>query len=64
MRFFYEIELFKIVGRNKIKSFGLGHICYLFVGLKILGCSSIGEVLQNFFKKKILKLFIYFCKFM
>jgi hypothetical protein len=60
MRFFYEIELFKIVGRNKIKSFGLGHICYLFVGLKILGCSSIGEVLQNFFKKKNIEIIYLF----
>jgi len=37
MRIFYEIELFKIVGRNWIKSIGLWHICCLFAGLKISG---------------------------
>jgi hypothetical protein len=36
MRIFYKIELFKIVGRNKIKSTGLWYIYFLFAGLKIL----------------------------
>jgi hypothetical protein len=36
MRIFYEIELFKIIGRNWIKSTDLWHICCLFTRLKKL----------------------------
>jgi hypothetical protein len=39
MKIFYKIKLFKIVGRNKIKSTSLWHVCCLSIGLKILGSS-------------------------
>jgi len=49
MRIFYEIELFKIVGRNWIKSTGLWHICCLFAGLKISGSLLYRGGAANFF---------------
>ena len=36
MRIFYKIELFKSIGRSKIKLTSLWHTYCLFVGLKIL----------------------------
>ena len=47
MRIFYEIELFKIVGRNRIKSTSLWHIYCLFVGL-ILGRYTYREGVAEF----------------
>jgi hypothetical protein len=59
MRILYEIELFKIVGRNIIKSTGLWHICYLFAGLKILGRLPYMGGAAEFLLKKM-KLLIFF----
>jgi len=59
MKIFYKIKLFKIVGRNKIKSTSLWHVCCLSVGLKILGSFPYRGGVSKFLQKK-LKLFFFF----
>jgi len=59
MRILYEIELFKIIGRNIIKSTGLWYTCCLFAGLKILGRLLYRGGAAEFLLKK-LKLLIFF----